>query len=85
MGVSRIAITLTFKADINIETVGQIARQIEQLAFVDPAGENAQACEALLQDTIERVVRFLFGEEYLLPDRRWRPPEIVYSLLRYEG
>lgn len=85
VGVSRIAITLTFKTDVDIETVGQVARQIEQLAFVDPAGGSEQACEALLQDTIEKVVRFLFGEEYLIPDRRWRPPEIVYSILRYEG
>lgn len=84
VGVSRIAITLTFKTAVHVEAVAQIARDIEQLEFIDPNEGSGKRCETLLEEAIDEVVRFLFGEEYLKQERRWRPPETVYSILGYE-
>jgi len=84
VGVSRIAITLSFKKSVHVEAVAQIARDIEQLEFIDPGKGSGKACETLLEEIIDEVVYFLFGEEYLKHERRWRPPETVYSILGYE-
>jgi hypothetical protein len=81
--VSRIAITLTFKKAIHVEAVAQIARDIEQLEFIDPNEGSGKRCETLLEEAIDEVVCFLFGEQYLKQERRWRPPETIYSILRY--
>ena len=80
VGVSRIAITLTFKKEVHVEAVAQIAHDIEELVFINPADKDSgKPCEALLQETIDEVVKFLFGEEYLDQERRWRPPDTIYS------
>lgn len=87
VGISRISITLTFKTAVHVEAVAQIAHAIEQLAFVDlqKKADPGKPCEALLQETIEEVVRFIFGEEYMKQELRWRPPETVYSFSGVEG
>ncbi|HKV95804.1 MAG TPA: hypothetical protein VJW20_24900 [Candidatus Angelobacter sp.] len=84
VGVSRIAITLSFKKAVHVEAAAQIARDIEQLEFIDPDEGDGKRCETLLEEAIDEVVRFLFGENYLKQERRWRPPETVYSILGYE-
>lgn len=85
VGVTRITIALTFADAVQVQSLARIAHDIEQVVVVDPSSGTGQRIEQLLLDAIQDVSRFLFAEEYLERDLRWRPPETVYSFGRYEG
>ena len=81
VGVVRMGITLTFEKSVHVPTVAQITRDIEKLAFVDPAGKG-QPFEDILLNIIDQVAAALFVKQGTVSDeeRRWRPPEIIYSV-----
>lgn len=84
VGVVRINIAIEFKEAIDVTASVQIARAFEQLLFVDAEG-NIQPCETLLLDVIQSVTRFLFRDEQLQKETRWRPAETTYSLKSYHS
>jgi hypothetical protein len=78
VGIIRLGITLTFRDIVCAETVTQVARDVEQLLFVDPNGMK-RPCEEVLLDIIDQAADALFSERKLgYQDRRWRPPETIY-------
>lgn len=85
VGVTRITIAITFADAVHVQSLAEIAHDIEQVLFIDPSSGTEQRIELLLLDAIRDVSRFLFPAEYLDRDLRWRPPETVYSFGRYEG
>jgi hypothetical protein len=80
IGVIQLAVTLTFKEAVEVETLSRIAQNLEGLLFVDPAGRE-RPCEQVFLEVIEQVVRFLFHRQEGLADedRRWHPPHVSYS------
>jgi hypothetical protein len=80
VGVVRVGITLTFKTSVQVQTVARIVREIEQLMFVNPQGQQ-QPFEDVLLEIVNQVDEALFlSDKGFRTERRWRPPEIVYSL-----
>jgi hypothetical protein len=79
-GVIDLRITLEFKEAIHIETVAQIARNIEELIFIDPTGLE-QPYHRLMLEIVEEVTRSLFKREAIPPEeRRWLPPTTTFVL-----
>ena len=82
VGVVRISIALTFREAVPTPVVAKIARDFEELPFVDPARGSGERCEALVTGVVAQVTRFLFGNTR---EVLWRPPAIVLNFSRYEG
>ncbi|HYU36074.1 MAG TPA: toll/interleukin-1 receptor domain-containing protein [Thermoanaerobaculia bacterium] len=76
-GVVQVTVTLTFREAVDVEAVARMAQHVEDLLFVDAAGQAKPPSE-LFFDVIDQVDKALFlqGNE----DRRWQPPQTVYSL-----
>ncbi len=79
VGVIKLKMVLSFKNAVNIEIVSQIARNVEELLFVDPDGLK-KPCETLFLEIIEEVIQNMFLEEgFSYDERRWRPPNTTFS------
>lgn len=76
-GVVQVAVTLAFCEGVDVDAVLGVAQHLEDLLFVDPAGEPKPPSE-FFSDVIKQVDKafFLQGKE----ERRWQPPRTVYSL-----
>jgi hypothetical protein len=78
-GVVQVAVTLTFREAVDVDAVVRVAQHLEDLLFVDPAGEPKPPSE-LFFDVIGQVDKAFFLQGKGKEDRRWQPPQTVYSL-----
>lgn len=80
IGVISLGLTLEFKQEVAIELVSQVARNIEQLLFVGPHGEESY--DKLIPRIIARVVSNLFDDKEGVSHkpRDWTPPVTFFSL-----
>lgn len=79
-GVIRLAITIKFNNDVNVEVISQIARNIEEILFVDPE-DFEKPCESVLLEVVDEVIENLFMEEGITyEERRWRPPTTTFNI-----
>jgi hypothetical protein len=80
VGVVRLGLTFRFRSAVHVKTIVQIAQDIEDVLFVDPAGVE-KPCQQVLLEIIDEVSDCLFLDQKLAhEERRWLPPETVFSL-----
>lgn len=80
-GVVKLSIILEYHESVNIEYTAKIAKNIENILFVDAAGSK-KPCNTLLLDFIDVLITELFVEEedLLFQERRWLPPTTTFTL-----
>jgi len=78
-GVIRMAMTVEFEEFIDIKTLSRLAREIEDLFFVDPES-NQKPYHKFFLDVISEVSEEVFiDESYPYEQRCWMPPVTEYS------
>ncbi len=75
-GVIQLSVTLGFRDAVDIDAVGRIAQNLEDLLFVDPVGHGMPVHELFI-DIIDQVAKSLFLDA--TGERRWQPPHTVFS------
>jgi hypothetical protein len=75
-GVIQLSVTLGFRDAVDIDAVGRVAQNLEDLLFVDPGGHGMPVHELFI-DIIDQVAKSLFLDA--AGERRWQPPHTVFS------
>jgi hypothetical protein len=84
VGVVRLSVTLGFRDAVHLPTLLNFARNIEDLLFVDP-NDAERPCGHLFRDVVDEVAAALFVPSGITEDRRWRPPETLFTLVDNSG
>ncbi len=85
IGVVHLGITLEFQNAVYVEMVAQIARNVEDLLFIDAEGLE-KPCVTVLLEIVDQVADYLFKDKgYDFTERRWLPPITVYRIHDTDG
>ena len=85
-GVIHMGLTLTFGEEVHAGLAAEIARNIEQLAFVDTDQGSTQVYEALFIEIVKQVIQSLgMDKDWSAEERRWRPPETTFCIADDSG
>lgn len=87
-GIISMKLTLEFKEGIHVEISGELARNIENLLFIDPGNSEdvGKPSQSIFLEIIDTVAQTFFKDEMFIgAERRWQPPETMYIFRDFHG